>query len=89
MVYDFKLMELIIKENKSCVLVKQSGDVPQKDFRARIENGLITKIGVDVFGKETRTCMPLYKLTESDYKEWLKEIEKFVKENKLQFFVFL
>lgn len=86
MVYDFKLMERIINEDKSCVLVKENGDLPQKDFKARIENGLITKIGVDVFGKETRACMPLYKLTESDYKEWLKEIEKFIKENKLQFY---
>lgn len=86
LVYDFKLMERIIGENKSCVLIKEAEDVPQKDFKARIANGLIVKIGVDVFGSGVRTCMPLYKLTESDYGEWLKEIGKFIQKNGRQFY---
>jgi len=82
LIYDFQLMKKIVRADKTSVLVKQGREVPEKDFKARIKNGLITKIGVDIFGKDARFCVPLYKILKTDFEKWIKKIGDFVKEGK-------
>jgi phosphoenolpyruvate phosphomutase len=82
LVYDFKLAKKIIKENNSCVLVKKrTKDLSEKDFKARIKNGLITKIGVNIFGDNARDCMPLYKIKNKDFYLWINKIDNFIKKS--------
>ena len=83
LVYDPKLMEKIVKENRTCVLIKKGGRVPKKDFKVRIKNRLITEIGVNVFGPDAKFCAPLYKFLKKDFKKLLKQIEKFIKDNRI------
>ncbi len=87
LVYDFKLMENIVKENKSSVLIKEKGDSPKKDFKARIENGLVSEIGVNVFGDNAKFCAPLYKFSKMDFQKLLAGVEDFVKNDKVNHYI--
>ena len=83
MLFDPMLMKRIVESDKSCALIKNSQEVPEKDFKARIKNGLITEIGVNVFGEDARFCAPLYKILKPDFEKWVEIMEEFVKENKV------
>lgn len=82
LIYDFQLMKKIVRADKSSVLVKKGEDVPEKDFKARIKNGLVAEIGVNVFGENARFCAPLYKISKTDFEKWIKKIGDFIKEGK-------
>ena len=43
----------------------------EKDFKARIENGTIAAIGVDLFGDDCVNFMPFYKLSAQALDLWL------------------
>lgn len=83
LIYEPKLMERIIKADKSSALIRNSQEVPKKDFKARIENGLIKEIGVNVFGESAKFCLPLYKILKPDFKKWTNKIEEFIKEGRI------
>ena len=83
LIYEPKLMKYIINQNKTSALIKRDLPYPQKDFKARVKNGLITEIGVKIFGDDARFCAPLYKFLNSDFKRLLDEMEKFIKDNKV------
>jgi phosphoenolpyruvate phosphomutase len=50
--------------------------LPDKDFKAVVDNWLIKKIGIEFF-KNAVTAMPLYKLNKEDWMIWLKNIINF------------
>ena len=80
MFFDPELMKRIVESDKSFALIKSSEEVPEKDFKARVKNGLIEEIGVNVFGEGARFCAPIYKILKKDFEIWLNQIEVFVKE---------
>ena len=77
------LNQIIENDEKNCVLVNKEIPVPQKDFKARIVEDRIIKIGVNEFGDDCAFLAPLYKLSKHFYDEWSKEIEKYVKKNQV------
>ena len=83
LLYDLKLMKNIINQSKTSALIKKEKPAPEKDFKARIKNGLISEIGVKVSGNDARFCAPLYKFLNSDFKILLNEMEKFIKAGKV------
>lgn len=46
----------------------------EKDFKARIENGTIAAIGVDLFGEDCVNFMPFYKLSAQALDLWLEAV---------------
>jgi len=82
LIYDPKLIKGIIQAGKSSALIRNSKEVPEKDFKARIDNGLIKEIGVKIFGANARFCVPLYKIQRNDIGKWLGKMEEFIKEGK-------
>jgi len=50
-----------------------------KDFKARVKNGRVIEIGIDVFGPDCYACQPLYHLRKQDWNIWQLEIQKFCK----------
>ncbi|MBY9019048.1 MAG: phosphocholine cytidylyltransferase family protein [Candidatus Lokiarchaeota archaeon] len=76
---DTILNQIIENDEKDCVLVNKEMPVPQKDFKARLVDDRIIKIGVNEFGEDCAFLAPLYKLSKPFYEEWFKEIEKYVK----------
>ena len=77
-VFDPILAKKIINFPYSGALLKKDF-VPQKDFKAKIEKGLIKKIGVDVFDQGASFCLPFCKILRKDFALWMKKIDDFVK----------
>ncbi len=58
--------------------------LPLKDFKGRIENGLVKKVSVDLQGEDTYFLLPMYRLAKATFKRWLEQMEELRKEGKLQ-----
>ncbi len=71
-------LKLLNSSSKDTVLVDSSPEIPEKDFKCRIEDGHITKIAVDLFGPDCRFLFPMYKLSTATYEKWLNAMENFV-----------
>ncbi len=84
MVFDENVLsEILNNPEQNLVLVDKSSDVPEKDFKGKIKNEIVIEIGVNVFGKDCYTLMPVYKISKPKFTVWLNEIEKFVKKKEL------
>ena len=77
------LKKLIESEVENSVLINNKIKPPKKDFKGKIENGLVKKIGVNVFGENCFFLAPIYKFSKNTFKLWLNEIENFVKRNEV------
>ena len=84
MVFEEKLFgKLINSKYKDCVLVNNRIKLPEKDFKGRIKNGIITEIGVNVFGKNAFFLAPVYKLSKKGFRIWMDKIEEFVENGRV------
>ena len=80
MVFEKELLEKLLNEkHPNCVLVNNTIKPPKKDFKGKVNNNIIKKIGVNIEGKTTFFLAPIYRLSKSAFQLWLGEIEKFVK----------
>ncbi|QEE15792.2 sugar phosphate nucleotidyltransferase [Promethearchaeum syntrophicum] len=81
LVFEKSVIQKIVKQKKSSAIVDRATPLPEKDFKGLIQNGKITKIGIDVFGEKAIFLLPLYYWTKEDFELWMNNIEKFVKNN--------
>ena len=77
LVFDKEVLEMIISNDKSCVVVDSSLSIPEKDFKAKVFDGLVKEISVTYFGECAVSCQPLYKLTADDWRIWKDNIHQF------------
>ena len=83
LLFDKELLDMLINNNyPNCVLVNKMVSIPENDFKAVIENNIVTKIGVDFSGVNAFFSAPLYKFSRLDFLFWLDNIEKFIKKGK-------
>ena len=80
LIFDKDILDDIIAFSGSCIIADSSAPLPEKDFKARVNNGNVKKIGVDVFGEDAVSVQPLYKLTTADWKLWKERIALFCKQ---------
>jgi len=84
LIFSENLVKLLLESNdKNCVLVNKSIPPPEKDFKSRILNDRIYKIGVNLRGENTAFLAPLYKLSKEFIQRWLREIEYFIENNRV------
>ena len=57
----------------SCMTVSSTLPLPEKDFKAVVEEGLVKSVGIE-FYNEVMAAQPLYKLFKDDWKLWLNRI---------------
>ena len=79
---DLVFSQDILREIKdlegSRVIVDSLAPIPQKDFKARLnEDGSVCEIGVNVFGKDCVACQPLYKMEPEFWRAWQQRIREF------------
>lgn len=79
LVFELSVAQDILASRKSIVVVDSSLPLPEKDFKARVENGRVIEIGIDVFGPDCYACQPLYHLRKQDWNIWQLEIQEFCK----------
>lgn len=78
LVYENKVIDLVMEHNGSCMVISSSAALPEKDFKAVIDKATnkIIKVSTKVFDNAV-AAQPLYKLTKADWRVWLNNIVKF------------
>lgn len=82
-VFERIVFDNIISSKNSCMAVSFKNELPEKDFKAVIQDGRITKIGVDLF-HEAVSAQPLYILKRSEWKIWLNKIIYFCEQGDIR-----
>lgn len=81
LVFDSTLIGAMLSDSRpSLCLVNPHIRQPEKDFKGRIENGLLRQVAVDIFDENCYALQPLYKLSASCMRQWLAEVSCFVRE---------
>lgn len=80
LVFDKGLVLDMLKEpfTNSLCLVDKMRPLPKKDFKARIDNGKLREVGINIFDDDCYAFQPLYKLTRSDIGLWTEKVCEFI-----------
>ena len=76
LVFENEVFDKLLESKESCMTVSSTLPLPEKDFKAQISNGMVSKVGVDIF-EDALEAQPLYKLFKSDWEKWLNKIIEF------------
>lgn len=76
LVFEPSVFNEVIKQKNSCMTVSTTLPLPEKDFKAVINENQILKVGIEFFDNAL-AAQPLYKLNRSDWAAWLEEIGEF------------
>lgn len=76
LVFENAVFDAVMSSETSCMVVSSVLSLPDKDFKAVIQNGHITKVGIEFFN-EAEAAQPLYKIMKNDWKVWLGSIVEF------------
>lgn len=76
LVFENTVFDAVMESETSCIAVSSTSPLPEKDFKAVIQNGHVTRIGIEYFN-EALAAQPLYKILKNDWKVWLGNIVKF------------
>lgn len=85
LVFENEVLERLIKSNDSCMAVSSTMQLSAKDFKAKVINGNVMEVGVDIFDKAV-AAQALYKLKKKDWKVWLDKIITFCEEGKTKIY---
>ena len=75
-VFEESALDDILSFDGSCMATSTTLELPEKDFKAVVEDGLVKKVGVEFFDN-AREAQAVYKLQKEDWKIWLDEIIRF------------
>lgn len=76
LVFEDSALAMALASKESCMTVSSTLPLPEKDFKAVIEDNRITKVGIEFFDS-AMAAQPLYKLNREDWRVWLSEIIAF------------
>lgn len=74
---DGVLSELLAGK-RSVMAVDTTLPLPEKDFKARLRDGRIVAVGVQLFGDDCVACQPAYRMNAADFSLWLDAMAAFV-----------
>ncbi len=76
LVFENEVIDRVVNSPVSCMTVSSTLPLPEKDFKARVEDGKVLAVGVDIFN-EAVSAQAFYKLYRNDWKLWLDRIVQF------------
>lgn len=79
LVFENQVLDALLQHPASCMTVSSTLPLPQKDFKAVIQDGRVNKVGVEYFD-DAQAAQPLYKLLREDWLIWLDQISRFCEE---------
>ena len=79
LVFNKKLVIEILKQKGSIGLINTSITLPEKDFKARVINGMIKEVSIHIFDSNCFAFQPFYKLEKCVITAWIKRVSDFVK----------
>ena len=81
LVFEGEVFDRVVASPVSCMTVSSTLPLPEKDFKAKVVDGKIIAVGVDIFN-EAMEAQALYKLYRNDWKVWLDKIVEFCENDK-------
>ena len=81
LVFEAEVLDKVIASETSCMTVSSTLPLPEKDFKAVVENGMVMKVGIEFFN-QAMEAQALYKLYRNDWKCWLNKISEFCENDK-------
>ena len=76
------LKKFLNSKEQNLIYVNKEHELPEKDFKARIENGLVKRVGVDEYGSDVSFCLPLIKISKNAVSSWLQKADELIQEGK-------
>ncbi|WP_373263512.1 phosphoenolpyruvate mutase [Hungatella hathewayi] len=76
LVFEGTVFEEVVNSSESCMVVSSTMLLPEKDFKAVVQNGHVTQVGIEFFN-EAMEAQALYHLKKADWKIWLNKIIEF------------
>lgn len=76
LVFEDTVLDDLLASRESCMTVSTTLPLPEKDFKAVIQDGRIVQVGVEFF-QDALAAQPLYFLRREDWRIWLSEIVSF------------
>lgn len=73
LVFDCRVLDQLLESPVSCMAVSSTQPLPEYDFKAVIQNGLIQSVGVEFFNGAI-AAQPMYLLRRDDWRQWLERI---------------
>lgn len=78
LVFEKTLLERLIgNKNNSLCLINKKAEKPLKDFKGRINDGILTEVSTDIFDDNCYALQPVYKLLKSSALRWLEKVNEF------------
>lgn len=79
LVFEASVLYDVLHTQHSCMAVSSTLPLPEKDFKAVLDDGKITKVGIEFFNSAV-AAQPLYMLRKEDWNIWLDRILAFCAE---------
>ena len=76
LVFENEVIDRVLESPVSCMAVSSTLPLPEKDFKAKVINGMVMAVGVDIFNN-AMAAQALYKLEKEDWNIWLNKIIEF------------
>lgn len=77
LVLESSVLKDLLSSGVSAVAVDSALPLPEKDFKARLQNGRVTAIGIEFFGPDCVACQPAYLWRREDFAAWMGAIAAF------------
>ena len=78
LVFENAVLDSLMGQKSSCMVVSTTQSLPEKDFKAVIRGGEIVRVGVEFF-QSAVVAQPLYYLRREDWLRWRDKIVSFYK----------
>ncbi|MCH5165432.1 MAG: iron-containing alcohol dehydrogenase [Clostridiales bacterium] len=79
LVFNKRLVTDLLNHSAPSVgLINKSIKKPEKDFKARVINGCIKEVGINIFDADCFAFQPLYKLCRKDINAWWERVSDFI-----------
>lgn len=80
-VFEDKVLDDVMSSVSSCMIVSSTCPLPEKDFKAVVQDGKVIKVGIEFFDGALE-AQAFYKLNKNDWKLWLDKIIEFCESGK-------
>jgi len=77
------LQEILKSKDQNLIYVNKEHELPEKDFKARIQDGIVKKISLNESGSDVSFCLPLIKVSREAISNWLEKAEELIKDGKV------
>ena len=76
LVFENEVLDRVLASPVSCMTVSSTLPLPEKDFKAVVQDGVVMKVGIEFF-TDALEAQALYHLKRNDWHKWLDKIIEF------------